>query len=81
VIFPPIAVANHLAPVHGDWQARLLCPFCEDEAKQPQDEDDEEDLYKPNEEFEDVASLQEHMEWQHAEAAPNRQQSSNCLVM
>lgn len=81
VIFPPLAIANHIAPLHGDWQAKLLCPFCEDEARQPQDEDDEEDLYKPNDEFEDVASLQEHMEWQHAEADPNGQQSSNCLVM
>lgn len=82
VIFPPIAVANHLAPLHGDWQARLLCPFCEDEAKKPQDEDDEEELYKPNDEFEDVASLQEHMEWQHVEVVvPSGQQSGNCAVM
>ncbi|KAG8422981.1 hypothetical protein J3459_009900 [Metarhizium acridum] len=81
VIFPPIAVANHLAPLHGDWQARLLCPFCEDEAKKPQDEDDEEELYKPNDEFEDVASLQEHLEWQHAEVVPSGQQSGNCAVM
>ncbi|KJK80526.1 hypothetical protein H634G_04765 [Metarhizium anisopliae BRIP 53293] len=82
VIFPPIAIANHLAPLHGDWQARLLCPFCEDEAKKPQDEDDEEELYKPNDEFEDVASLQEHMEWQHVEVVvPSGQQSGNCAVM
>ncbi|KID92000.1 hypothetical protein MGU_00911 [Metarhizium guizhouense ARSEF 977] len=82
VIFPPIAVANHLAPLHGDWQARLLCPFCEDEAKKPQDEDDEEELYKPNDEFEDVASLQEHMEWQHVEVVvPSGQWSGNCAVM
>ncbi|KHN95697.1 uncharacterized protein MAM_06538 [Metarhizium album ARSEF 1941] len=81
VVFPPIAVANHLAPLRGDWQARLLCPLCEDEAKKPQDEDDDEELYKPDDEFEDVASLQNHMEWQHAEAVANDQRSSNCAIM
>jgi hypothetical protein len=81
VLFPPMAVANHLAPLHGDWQARLLCPFCEDEAKKPQDEDDEEELYAPNDEFEDVVSLQEHMEWQHPEASSAGQQSSSCSIM
>ncbi|OAA41721.1 hypothetical protein NOR_05229 [Metarhizium rileyi] len=81
VIFPPIAVASHMAPLPGDWQARLLCGFCEDEARKPQDEDDEEEIYKPNHEFEDLASLQEHMEWQHAEAVPDGQRSNNCLVM
>lgn len=81
VIFAPIAVANHVSPLHGDWQARLLCPFCEEEARQPQDEDDEEELYKPVDEFEDVTALQEHMEWQHADGVTTGQQSSTCLLM
>ena len=70
VVFAPLAIANHMAPLHGDWQARLLCPFCEDEAQQPQDEDDDDDeLYRPDHEFEDVAALQEHLEWQHTAGA------------
>lgn len=65
IMFAPVVVANHIAPTHGDWEARLLCPLCEELAKQPQDEDDEEEAYHTHEEFPDVASLQEHIEWQH----------------
>lgn len=69
VVFAPLAVASHMAPLHGDWQARLLCPFCEEAAQQPRDEDDDEEAYRPDHEFEDVAALQEHLEWQHTAAA------------
>ncbi len=65
MVFAPIVVANHMAPLHGDWQAKLVCPYCEEEGEQPQDEDDEEDRWRPDAEFDDVAALQEHMEWQH----------------
>lgn len=70
VVFAPIAVANHMAPQHGDWQARLVCPYCEEVGEQPQEEDDDEDAWHPEAEFEDVAALQEHLEWQHT-AAPS----------
>lgn len=70
VLFAPIAIANHVAPHHpGDWLAMVMCPFCEEEAAAPQDKDDDEDLWKPDNVFEDVAALQEHLEWQHT-AAP-----------
>ncbi|KND93713.1 hypothetical protein TOPH_01475 [Tolypocladium ophioglossoides CBS 100239] len=69
VVFAPLAVANHIAPLHGDWQAGLLCPFCEGEAQQPQDEDDDGEPYHPDNEFDDVAALQEHLEWQHTPTA------------
>ncbi|PNY28133.1 Uncharacterized protein TCAP_01943 [Tolypocladium capitatum] len=87
VVFAPLAVANHMAPPHGDWSARLLCPFCEEEAQQPQDEDDDGSPYRPDDEFEDVAALQDHLEWQHAAtalpvalpAAPPS--TNNCRIM
>ncbi|KAG6002302.1 hypothetical protein E4U21_003253 [Claviceps maximensis] len=66
VIFAPVVVANHIVPPHGDWQAKLTCPFCEEDSQQPQDKDDEEAPYRPDDVFEDVAELQTHLEWQHA---------------
>ncbi|KAJ4148328.1 hypothetical protein LMH87_002804 [Akanthomyces muscarius] len=68
VIYPPIAIASHIAPVRGDWLARLMCPLCED-ATEPQDIDDEEEIWQPENLFEDLAALQEHLEWEHAPSA------------
>ncbi|KAK1243847.1 hypothetical protein MKX08_001985 [Trichoderma sp. CBMAI-0020] len=87
VIFAPVAIANHIIPTHGDWEARLLCPLCEEIGEQPQDEDDDEDPYRPDEEFDDVKSLQEHLEWQHGTATlpiglpTTTTAENNCLVM
>lgn len=69
VVFAPMAVANHAPPIRGDWQARLLCPLCEEEGGQPLDVDDE-DMWRPETEYEDLAALQEHLEWQHPPAYP-----------
>jgi hypothetical protein len=66
VVFAPVAIANHIPPLPADWQARVLCPYCEEESAQPRDKDDEEDVYRPETEFEDLAALQEHLEWQHS---------------
>jgi hypothetical protein len=87
VIFAPVAIANHIIPTHGDWEAKLLCPLCEEIGEQPQDEDDDEDPYRPDEEFDDVKSLQEHLEWQHGTATlpvglpTTTTAENNCLVM
>lgn len=88
VIYPPVAVANHIAPMRGDWEARLMCPLCEEAARSPQDVDDEEDMYRPENQFDDMAALQEHLEWEHApNALPAASSSSglpstkNCIVM
>lgn len=87
VIYPPVAVANHIAPMRGDWEARLMCPLCEEAARQPQDPDDEEDLYRPENQFDNMAALQEHLEWDHAAsvlpaALPESLPSTkNCVVM
>ncbi|QPG96383.1 hypothetical protein C2857_004036 [Epichloe festucae Fl1] len=86
VVFAPVAIANHIALRHGDWQATLFCPFCEEDSQQPQDKDDEEANYRPDDVFEDVAELQEHLEWQHAGSLPGASSAvlpanKNCSVM
>lgn len=83
VVFAPVAIANHGAPQPGDWQARLLCPYCEEEAAQPLDEDDEEGIWHPDRSFDDVAALQEHFEWQHPAAGKGSSSSGNsgCRIM
>ncbi|KAM3506301.1 hypothetical protein MY11210_007603 [Beauveria gryllotalpidicola] len=65
VVYPPIAIASHMAPVRGDWLARTMCPLCED-AAEPQDIDDEDEIWQPENRFDDLAALQEHLEWEHA---------------
>jgi hypothetical protein len=81
VVFAPVAIANHSAPLLGDWQAKLQCPFCEADAERPQDEDDEEYVWKPENEYEDLVALQDHLEWQHAGQQNGSQGASNCSVM
>lgn len=68
VIYPPLAIANHIAPHRGDWLARLMCPLCED-AVEPLDVDDEDEIWQqPENCFDNLAALQEHMEWEHVPA-------------
>ncbi|KAH6611353.1 hypothetical protein Trco_001373 [Trichoderma cornu-damae] len=87
IVFAPVAIANHVVPTHGDWEAKLLCPLCEEIGEQPQDEDDDEEAYRPDEEFDDVKSLQEHLEWQHGPAAlpmalpTTTAAENNCQIM
>lgn len=83
VIFAPIAVANHCAPPLNEWRATLLCPFCEDEALQPQDADDDGEAWKPEHDFEDLEAFQEHLEWQHGGSAAGAEGKSNdgCSIM
>ena len=82
VVFAPEAIANHIAPHPGDFRARLLCPWCENEAAKPQDKDDEEEVWRPENGFDDILAFQEHLEWQHttapAVAVPS---TSNCNIM
>ncbi|KAF7552887.1 hypothetical protein G7046_g7267 [Stylonectria norvegica] len=65
IVFAPVAIANHTAPQHRDWEAGLLCPFCEEESALPQDEHDDEDAYRPEIGYEDMTTFREHLEWYH----------------
>ncbi|KAG6038360.1 hypothetical protein E4U41_004274 [Claviceps citrina] len=80
VVWAPLVVANHVTPLHGDWRARLTCPFCEEDSQQPQDKDDEEALRRPDDVFEDVAELQTHLEWQHGKGGPGGGGGSSSLA-
>ncbi|KAK8856176.1 hypothetical protein PGQ11_012088 [Apiospora arundinis] len=80
VVFAPVAIANHLPTEPGDFQARILCPYCEDYYEYEQG-DGEMEAVKWNQDekgFDDVQSFQEHLEWSHADKAPN---ASTCAVM
>ena len=89
IVFGPVAIANHIAPTTGDWQAGIICFLCEDEARKPVDEDDEEDVWHPNMIFEDIAAFHEHLEWQHGGTVPGQgtaavaapTNNDSCLIM
>ena len=67
VVFAPVAVGNHLAPEPGEWRARVVCPFCDDEFVLSQGDDEMEATRYGGEErvYEDLAAFQGHLEWQH----------------
>ncbi|KAI0124335.1 hypothetical protein BJ170DRAFT_80315 [Xylariales sp. AK1849] len=82
VVYAPVAIANHMPPEPGEWQARMLCPFCEDYYTEEQGEDDM-DRVKWNQDeagFEDVTAFREHLEWSHARSGVVPE-TSNCSVM
>lgn len=82
VVSPVVAIANHVPPAHGDWLARLLCPFCEDEARRPHDDDDDDeaDAFRDVDvdDFDDLLALHQHMEAYHSAADSG---SGSCVVM
>ncbi|KAI0422037.1 hypothetical protein F5X98DRAFT_190970 [Xylaria grammica] len=87
IIFPPVAIANHLPPDLGEWQAPLLCPLCDEYYYEEQGSDDMDRVRWTQDErgFESVALLQEHFEWTHASLIPSlanvAPKSSGCEVM
>ncbi|KAG6096549.1 hypothetical protein E4U31_005379 [Claviceps sp. LM219 group G6] len=86
VIFAPVVIANHVVPVHGDWRARMTCPYCEEDSQQPQEKDDEEPVVERREDvFEDVGEMQAHLEWLHAGGGGGvggaGSGGTNCVVM
>ncbi|CAJ2508213.1 Uu.00g093990.m01.CDS01 [Anthostomella pinea] len=80
VVFAPLAIANHLPPEPGEWQARILCPYCDDYYyEEPGDDGMERVRYTQDERgFEDVRHFQEHLEWNHTSLVPS---ASKCVVM
>ncbi|KAI0157738.1 hypothetical protein GGR57DRAFT_53730 [Xylariaceae sp. FL1272] len=87
ILFPPVAIANHLPPEPGEWQAPLLCPLCDDYFYEEQGDGDMDRVrYTQDEQgFETVADLQQHLEWSHASLLPSltdvAPKASNCAVM
>lgn len=80
IVYAPVAVANHCAPPPGDWIAGLMCQFCDDAAREPQDEDDDE-LWQANNDYEDIEALEEHLAWQHSPAQGGSKVASSCTMM
>lgn len=87
IIFPPIAIGNHLPPEPGEWQAPLLCPLCDEYYYEEQGDDDMDRMRYTQDErgFESVTTLQEHIEWSHASLIPSfanvASKSSSCEIM
>lgn len=88
IVFAPLAIANHMAPEPGDWQAGLMCPFCEEDTYLDEGEDSSEMKYVADEKgFLDVAAFQEHLEWYHTAlqvpplSAITGAAANNCVVM
>ncbi len=92
VVFAPLAIANHMPPEPGDWQAGLICPFCEEDTYLDEGEDSSELRYVQDERgFADLEAFRQHLEWYHT-ALPVPPMSSlvaglpaaaasNCVVM
>ncbi|KAI0145037.1 hypothetical protein BJ166DRAFT_83895 [Pestalotiopsis sp. NC0098] len=81
VVFAPVAIANHMPPEPGLWEARILCPFCDDVYTEEQGEDDM-DRVKWNQDeggFADLKEFHEHLAWSHA--GSNFPKAANCSVM
>ncbi|KAK3945032.1 hypothetical protein QBC46DRAFT_372575 [Diplogelasinospora grovesii] len=67
IVYAPLAIANHIAPQPGEWQARITCPYCDEYTYFDQGEDSEEDVKYAQDEkgFEDLQAFQEHLGWYH----------------
>lgn len=83
VAYAPLVVANHMPPEPGDWQARILCPYCDDYYTEEQGEDDMEQVKWNQDEggFEDVTAFTEHLAWTHVSVVSVVPKPSNCAVM
>ncbi|TGJ83868.1 hypothetical protein E0Z10_g4877 [Xylaria hypoxylon] len=87
IIFPSVAIASHLPPELGEWQASLLCPLCDEYYYEEQGDNDMDRVRWTQDErgFETVALLQEHFEWTHASLIPDlanvAPKSSSCEIM
>ncbi|KAL2163158.1 hypothetical protein VTH06DRAFT_6994 [Thermothelomyces fergusii] len=90
VVFPPVAIANHMPPEPGDFLAGLICPYCEEATYLDEGEDSSDVRYVQDERgFPDLEAFRQHLEWYHtalpvppisslASALPS---ASNCRVM
>lgn len=83
VVFAPLAIANHLAPELGDWQARLLCPYCDEYDYYEAGGEDETRYLQDEKGFGSLKEFQEHLAWYHTSVAvPSLPAvAKNCVVM
>lgn len=83
VVFAPLAIANHLAPELGDWQARLLCPYCDEYDYYEAGGEDETRYVQDEKGFGSLKEFQEHLAWYHTSVAvPSLPAvAKNCVVM
>ncbi|KAK0651935.1 hypothetical protein B0T16DRAFT_454350 [Cercophora newfieldiana] len=85
VVFPPLAIANHLPPEVNDWRARILCPYCDEYTYVDQGGDGGADDVKYTQDekgFPDVEAFREHLEWYHTALPISLPTStSNCRIM
>ena len=82
IVFAPLAIANHVSPDIGDWQARILCPYCDEYNYYEQGEEDDTRYAQDERGFGSLNELQEHLEWYHTSTAmPSLSSAKNCVVM
>ncbi|KAI0188710.1 hypothetical protein F4808DRAFT_55857 [Astrocystis sublimbata] len=87
IVFPAVAIANHLPPDLGEWQAPLLCPLCDEYYYEEQGDGDMDRVRYTQDErgFESVAALQEHFEWTHSSLVPSladvKSKTPSCELM
>lgn len=84
IVFAPVAIANHLSPAPGEWQARILCPFCDEYYYEESGDGEVERIRYAQDEggFESVAAFQEHLGWYHTSLAQSLPTSAaKCAVM
>lgn len=83
VVFAPLAIANHLPPMTGDWEARLWCPYCDEYLYYDSAEGDQTKYAQDEHGFPSLADFQLHLEWHHTAlpipALPAA--SNNCVLM
>ncbi|KAK0739215.1 hypothetical protein B0T21DRAFT_284924 [Apiosordaria backusii] len=89
IVFAPLAIANHMPPEPGEWQAGIICPYCEEDTYLDEGEDSGEMRYVQDDKgFGTVEEFREHLEWYHAamglpsvaDVVPEGVRSS-CVVM
>ena len=85
VVFAPLAIANHLPPMAGDWEARLWCPYCDDYMYYDSAEGEQTKYAQEEGGFQSLDDFQAHLEWHHTAlpvpAMPALPASSSCVVM
>lgn len=89
IVFAPVVIANHLAPPSGEWESRILCPYCEDYTYFDQGDGEDTKYAQDEGGFTNLRAFQEHLQWYHTalpvpslastSIAPSSDQ--NCILM